>query len=104
MITEKAIQKAIRAGKSKWISDDGDRGAGRLAFHFRARDGGAVLAEWYAVSRRRAAQGGAHRERHPGGAYRGLRGRSAGNPPIAGLADGINGLTDSINVARNMEQ
>jgi hypothetical protein len=52
MITEKAIQKAIRAGKSKWISDDGDRGAGRLALQLRTRDGGTVLAEWYAVSRK----------------------------------------------------
>ena len=52
MITEKAIQKAMKAAASKWIFDDGDRGAGRLGLQLRARDAGTVLAEWYAVSRR----------------------------------------------------
>jgi integrase len=51
MITEKSIQKALKAGKLQWLTDPGDRGAGRLALQIRKLKT-RVIAEWYAVSRR----------------------------------------------------
>jgi integrase len=51
MITEKSIQKALKAGGVQWLMDPGDRGAGRLALQVRKLKT-RVVAEWYAVSRR----------------------------------------------------
>jgi hypothetical protein len=51
MITQKSIEKALKADKVQWLTDPGDRGAGRLALQVRILKKRAV-AEWYAVSRR----------------------------------------------------